>query len=132
MKVGDEWVPLRFRDLDAFGHVYHAEFLTLLDEARTRWFASRGLEQPESYVLAHLEIDWVSPLGQDDTRVRVEFAVEAVGTSSVTLEETMLAPDGRTVSHSRSVTVRWDRQTARSRELTPDERVSLGPGRPAG
>ena len=26
------WLPLRFRDLDAFGHVYHAEYLTLLDE----------------------------------------------------------------------------------------------------
>ena len=31
-------LPLRFRDVDAFGHVYHAEYLTLLDEARTRWF----------------------------------------------------------------------------------------------
>ena len=31
------WQALRWRDLDYFGHVYHGEFLTLLDEARATW-----------------------------------------------------------------------------------------------
>ncbi|HEX6876347.1 MAG TPA: hotdog domain-containing protein [Nocardioidaceae bacterium] len=121
----DDWVPLRFRDLDGFGHVYHGEFLTLLDEARTRWFAEVGLEQPEVYVLARLEIDWVSPLVGRDRAVRVEFEVDSVGRTSVGLKETMYAADGRVVSRSRSVTVRWDQQGARSRELSPEERAGL-------
>lgn len=121
----DDWLPLRFRDLDAFGHVYHAEFLTLLDEARSRWFAAAGLEQPEVYVLVHLEIDWVSSLVGRDRAIRVSFEVESVGRTSVGLTETMYAADGRIVARSRSVTVRWDQQGARSRELSAEERASL-------
>jgi acyl-CoA thioester hydrolase len=121
----EDWLPLRFRDLDAFGHVYHAEFLTLLDEARSRWFAGAGLEQPEVYVLVHLEIDWVSALVGRDRAVRVAFEVEAVGRTSVGLRETMYAADGRVVSRSRSVTVRWDPQGSRPRALSADERAGL-------
>lgn len=120
-----DWLPLRFRDLDAFGHVYHAEFLTLLDEARSRWFAQVGMEQPEEYVLAHLEIDWVSPLSAADVSVRASFEVEVVGTSSITAREILYAGDGREVSRSRSVTVRWDRAASRPRPLTRGERAAL-------
>jgi acyl-CoA thioester hydrolase len=121
----DCWLPLRFRDLDAFGHVYHAEYLTLLDEARTRWFGHVGLDEPGGYVLAHLEMDWLSSLGEADRAVRVAFDVEAVGTASVTLRERMCARDGREVARSRSVTVRWDRARSGSRALTPAERSAL-------
>ncbi|CUR55365.1 putative thioesterase [metagenome] len=122
-----DWLPLRFRDLDAYGHVYHAEFLTLLDEARSRWVASRGLPGPADFVLARLEIDWVSPLTPEDTAVRAEFVVEAVGTKSLTLDETMVAADGRVVARSRSVTVRWDRPTGSPLALSDEERRALLP-----
>jgi acyl-CoA thioester hydrolase len=91
-------LPLRFRDVDAFGHVYHAEYLTLLDEARTRWFREA---------------------------VVATFAVERVGTSSVTLAETLSAPDGRVAARVRSVTVRRDLAAGRSRPLTDAERDRL-------
>ena len=117
------WLPLRWRDLDYFGHVYHAEFLTLLDEARSRWFAGAlALEQADSYVLARLEIDYVSALVLADEAVAVEFGVERVGTTSLTLRETMRARDGRVVAKSRSVTVRWDRDAGTSRTLSESER----------
>jgi acyl-CoA thioester hydrolase len=121
----DDWLPLRFRDLDAFGHVYHAEFLTLLDEARGRWFAAVGLEQPELYVLVHLEIDWVSALVGRDRAVRADFEVESVGTTSIGLREVLYAADGRVVSRSRSVTVRWDQAAARPRALSAQERAAV-------
>lgn len=121
----EDWLPLRFRDLDAFGHVYHAEFLTLLDEARTRWFAGAGLDQPGMYVLVHLEIDWVSPLDRRDRAVRAAFEVESVGTTSIGLRETMHAADGRVVSRSRSVTVRWDQAAARPRKLSAEDRAAV-------
>ncbi len=118
-----EWLPLRFRDVDAFGHVYHAEFLTLLDEARTRWF--RGvleLENPSDYVLARVEIDYVSSLLLSDGAVAAGFEVERVGTSSLTLGETMRTRDGRVVSRGRAVTVLRDAATGTSRRLTDAER----------
>ena len=119
-------LPLRFRDVDAFGHVYHAEYLTLLDEARTRWFREAvALDEPGAYVVARIEIDYVSSLVLDDTEVVATFAVERVGTSSVTLAETLSAPDGRVAARVRSVTVRHDLTAGRSRPLTDAEKDRL-------
>lgn len=119
-------LPLRFRDVDAFGHVYHAEYLTLLDEARTRWFREAvALDEPGAYVVARIEIDYVSSLVLDDAEVVATFAVERVGTSSVTLAETLSAPDGRVAARVRSVTVRHDLTAGRSRPLTDAEKDRL-------
>lgn len=119
-------LPLRFRDVDAFGHVYHAEYLTLLDEARTRWFREAvAFDQPGAYVVARVEIDYLSSLVLDDAEAVATFAVERVGTSSVTLAETLSAPDGRVAARVRSVTVRRDLAAGRSRPLTDAERDRL-------
>ena len=119
-------LPLRFRDVDAFGHVYHAEYLTLLDEARTQWFReAAALDEPGAYVVARIEIDYVSSLVLDDAEVVATFAVERVGTSSVTLAETLSAPDGRVAARVRSVTVRHDLTAGRSRPLTDAEKDRL-------
>jgi len=119
-------LPLRFRDVDAFGHVYHAEYLTLLDEARTRWFREAvAFDEPGAYVVARVEIDYLSSLVLDDAEVVATFAVERVGTSSVTLAETLSAPDGRVAARVRSVTVRRDLAAGRSRPLTAAERDRL-------
>lgn len=116
------WLPLRFRDVDAFGHVYHAEFLTLLDEARTRWFRDvMGMDNPSDYVLARVEIDYVSSIVLADEAVSATFEVERVGTSSLTLGETMRTPDGRVVSRGRAVTVLRDVAAGTSRPLTEAE-----------
>jgi acyl-CoA thioester hydrolase len=126
MSEGDEteWLRLRFRDLDSFGHVYHAEYLTLLDEARTRFFRHvMELGNPTSYVLVHAEIDWESPLTRDDEAVRAEFVLERIGRTSLTLGEVMYAPDGRTVSRGRTVVVLRDASTGGSRPLTDTERT---------
>lgn len=121
--TGSVWLPLRFRDVDAFGHVYHAEFLTLLDEARSRWFGDvLGMRNPSDYVLARVEIDYVSSLVLADEAVSGTFRVERVGSKSLTLTETMRARDGRVVSHSRVVTVLRDPTSGTSRTLTEAER----------
>lgn len=119
-----DWQPLRFRDVDAFGHVYHAEYLTLLDEARTRWFREvLELANPTDYVLARVEIDYVSSVVLADGAVAATFEVERVGTTSLTLAETMrAASDGRVVARSRAVTVLRDVRTGDSRPLSDAER----------
>jgi acyl-CoA thioester hydrolase len=123
MDPRQDWIPLRFRDVDAFGHVYHAEFLTLLDEARTRWFRDvLGLADPSDYVLARVEIDYVSSIVPADGAVVGEFALERVGRTSLTLAETLRVRDGRVVSRGRAVTVLRDVATGTSRALSDDER----------
>jgi acyl-CoA thioester hydrolase len=126
MTVSDEPVrlPLRFRDLDAFGHVYHAEYLTLLDEARTAWFRDvLRFDHPGDYVLARVEIDYVSSLVRADLWVTATFEVERVGGTSVTLRESLLAQDGRVVARGRAVCVLRDAASGTSRRLTDAERV---------
>lgn len=118
-------VALRFRDLDAFGHVYHAEYLTLLDELRTAWFGDvLGLDDPQSYVVVRVEIDYVSSLTGDDRSVRGQFAVESAGTTSLTVRESLLAGDGREVARTRVVVVLRDPRTGASRALSDRELAS--------
>jgi acyl-CoA thioester hydrolase len=122
----EHWLPLRFRDLDAFGHVYHAEYLTLLDEARTQWLGEVvQLEDPGSYVVARLEIDYVSSLTLADEAVRVDVEVLRVGTTSLTLRETMHPRDGRVVTRDQAVVVLRDRATGGSRPLSDAERAAV-------
>jgi YbgC/YbaW family acyl-CoA thioester hydrolase len=117
-------VELRFRDVDAFGHVYHAEYLTLLDELRTRWFDRvLRLRGPSDYVVAHVELDYVSSLVLEDRTVTGRFAVERVGTTSLTLRETLLADGSREVARSRTVVVLRDPATGSSRPLEAGERA---------
>jgi acyl-CoA thioester hydrolase len=122
----DSWLELRFRDVDAFGHVYHAEYLTLLDTLRARWFASVGVDDPEQYVVARVEIDYLASLVLADERVRAAFEVERVGTSSITLREVVLAGDGREVARTRVVVVLRDPATGESRPVRDHERRTLG------
>jgi acyl-CoA thioester hydrolase len=118
-------VALRFRDLDAFGHVYHAEYLTLLDELRTGWFGSvLGLDHPQSYVVVRVEIDYVSSLTDADVAVHGAFAVERAGTTSLTVRESLRADDGREVARARVVVVLRDPVTASSRPLSDAERAA--------
>ncbi len=118
------WQPLRFRDLDAFGHVYHAEYLTLLDEARTAWFRDvLRLDDAGDYVLARIEIDYLSSLVLGDERVGAAFLVERAGATSLTLREELRAPDGRVVARVRSVCVLRDLSSGTSRRLTDAERA---------
>jgi len=119
----EHWVPLRFRDVDSFGHVYHAEYLTLLDELRSRYFGTvLGLDRPSEFVVARLEIDYVSSLVLDDGAVRGSFQAERVGTTSLTLRETLQARDGRVVARARTVVVLRDPVTGGKRPLARAER----------
>jgi acyl-CoA thioester hydrolase len=118
--------PLRFRDLDAFGHVYHAEYLTLLDEARTAWFRDvLRLDDAGDYVLARVEVDYVSSLVRTDRWVTASFEVERVGGTSLTLRETLLAQDGRVVTRGRAVCVLRDPAAGTSRRVTDAERARV-------
>ena len=120
-----EPVLLRFRDVDSFGHVYHAEYLTLLDELRARWFrAEIGLADPTQYVVARVEIDYISSLVLDDVSAGADITLERIGNTSLTLQETVRAADDRDVARCRTVVVLRDARTGTSRRLTEAERAA--------
>jgi acyl-CoA thioesterase FadM len=119
-------VEIRWSDVDAYGHVSHIAIVALAEHARSRWLdAVLGSEQTWDYAIARLELDYRAPLLFADRFAHVELAAERVGTSSVTLRETLSAHDGRIVAEIASVIVAWDVAGARSRPLTDRERAKL-------
>ena len=119
-------VEIRWSDVDAYGHVSHIAIVALAEHARSRWLdAVLGTAQTWDYAIARLELDYRSPLRFADRRAHVELAAERVGTSSVALNETVTAPDGRVIAEIASVIVAWDVEHSRSRPLSDRERARL-------
>jgi acyl-CoA thioester hydrolase len=115
-------VPLRFRDLDYQGHVYHATVLTLLDEARTVWLGEEiGVSDADATVVARIEIDYLAEIRLSPREVEVEIGVQRVGRSSLTTVE-LLRADEKAAARAVVTVVMWDRVAGRKRLLTDDER----------
>ncbi len=100
-------VDVRWRDVDALGHVNHAVFLTFLEEGRDAFF-SQTLGGDPSYVVVRLEVDLRAEVRYPERRVTVRIEAERLGTTSLTTRETILTPAKEVVAEARVVTVRWD------------------------
>src|SRR5690606_7056207 len=61
-------IEIRWRDMDAYGHVNNAVYLTYLEEVRDEWLdrALDGVGSAWDFVLARVAIDFRSELRQDD------------------------------------------------------------------
>lgn len=120
-------VEIRWRDVDAYGHVNNAVYATYLEECRDEW-VERSLGEagdPWDFVLARVAIDFRRELRLEDEAVVVSCRLERLGTSSVTLREQVHTRDGELAAESEAVLVTRDRESGRSRPLTGAERAAL-------
>ena len=122
--VFEHEVSLRWRDVDALGHVNHAVFLTYLEEGRDAFYL-RVLDRDPHYVVARVEIDLRAEVRLADRRLRVRIEVERVGTTSLTTRETVSTPAGVTAAEARVVTVLWDATARKPMPFTTGERARL-------
>jgi acyl-CoA thioester hydrolase len=118
-------IPIRWRDVDAYGHVNNAVFLNYLEEARDRLVESLFGDRAWDFVVARVAIDYRSELNQGDAEAVVRCRVTGFGTSSVRTAEQVLAADGRLSAEAESVVVARDPETGHSRPLTEGERATL-------
>lgn len=119
-------VEIRWRDVDALGHVNNAVYATYLEECRDEWL-ERGLGDDEAawdFVVARLEIDFRSELRLEDDVAVAACGLARLGTSSVTTKETIVAGD-KLVAEAEAVLVARNRERTGSRPLTDTERASL-------
>ncbi len=107
---------VRFRDLDALGHVNNAVYLTYLEQARIAFLAPGGAEI-SSMILARVEIDFRAPVALGET-VEVSFRPSRVGTKSFELSYELRVGE-RLVAEAKTVLVAYDYERAESRPL-PD------------
>lgn len=80
--------PVRWSDVDLFGHVNNAAFLRFLDDARFAAFPGLGVDaageiSEEVLVVVKHEIDYLAPVRFTAEPLAVEVWVSRVGTSSV-------------------------------------------------
>jgi acyl-CoA thioester hydrolase len=121
--VFEHQVSVRWRDTDALGHVNNAVYLTYLEEARDAFYL-RALGDP-IYVVVRLEIDFRAEVRHDDRTVRVEIAVERLGTTSLTTRETIRTAQGEVAAEARVITVRWDQDARTAVPFGDQQRAQL-------
>jgi acyl-CoA thioester hydrolase len=118
-------IPIRWRDVDAYGHVNNAVFLNYLEEARDRLVSSLFGEASWDFVIARVAIDYRSELNQADGEAVVRCRVTGIGNSSVRTAEEVRRTDGTLAAEAASVVVARDPETGGSRPLTDEERRTL-------
>jgi acyl-CoA thioester hydrolase len=119
---------IRWRDVDAYGHVNNAVYLTYLEEARDAWVEDvlgPVADDVWHFVLARVAIDYRRELTQADGEVVVRCGLASVGRSSIRTREEIRTRDGELSAEASAVIVPRDPATGRSRALTPAERAAL-------
>jgi acyl-CoA thioester hydrolase len=139
--------PLRWSDMDAYGHVNNVQFLRLIEDARVVAFAAAGSDEGGSVVstgllVARSEIEYVEPLVYRTAPVAIDLWVTGFAGASFDLQyevrddpEPEPEPaagggggrDGRPRIYARaeSTLVLYDLADHRPRRMTPEERTIL-------
>lgn len=121
---------VRWNDLDAFGHVNNANYLTYVQESRadfTWWSRKRAGETPllMDMVVARAEVDFLEPIYEGGFDLDVEIWVSKIGNASFDLAYQM-SSNGKIHSNAKTVQVAVSMGTKKSRPLSDIEREYLG------
>lgn len=98
-------IQVRFRDLDALGHVNNAVYLTYFEVARAAYFRRLKEDWLERghFILARAEVDFKRPILLEDS-VEVGVRVVRLGRSSFDMEYLLLA-NGEEAARGKTVQV---------------------------
>ena len=118
-------MEIRWRDVDALGHVNNAVYLTYLEELLTSWLRPAI---GDDWVNARIELDWRQELRLADGQVVAKGELLRIGNSSLTARIWFERPDGVVAAEGVAVMVAWDPEARRSRPLTADELERLQAG----
>ena len=114
-------MSVRWRDMDAMGHVNNAKYVSYLEEARVRWMLGVegvSLSDRIAPVVAATNINYRLPIVWPNDIV-VELFVERLGNSSVTIGHRIIdqQDEGKLYSDGNVVVVWMDTQTGKSAPL---------------
>jgi acyl-CoA thioester hydrolase len=119
-------IEVRFRDIDAMGHVNNAVYFTYFENARVHYWRTlggagarggAGSRREVTYVLARAECDYRSPATLEDL-LACHVRVAAFGRTSFTFEYLLRDErSGRPVAEGRTVQAMYDYGRRRVRPL---------------
>jgi acyl-CoA thioester hydrolase len=110
---------VRWDDIDAFGHVNNAKYLTYIQEARFLW--SPIIEM----VVARAEVDFIEAIYEGGRFYDINLWVESIGNSSFTMAYEVVGDNGVVHAKVRTVQVVVNMETKKSRPLKDSEREFL-------
>ncbi|MFB6982845.1 acyl-CoA thioesterase [Streptomyces scopuliridis] len=121
--------PLRWSDMDAFGHVNNAVFISYLEEARIDFMfrLAPGDGSPSfsgGSVVARHEIDYKRPLVHRHEPVTIESWVTKINAASLTIAYE-IKDEGQVYVRASTVVVPYDLAAGRPRRITEEERMYL-------
>lgn len=104
-------LQLRFNDVDKFGHVNNAVYLTFYDLGKTDYFGSVCPNvnwEKDAIMVVHIDVDFVSQIYSTD-QIAVQTAVTGIGTKSFDLAQRVIdIPTGDVKCVCRSTMVAYD------------------------
>jgi acyl-CoA thioester hydrolase len=110
---------IRWDDIDAFGHVNNAKYLTYIQEARFLWAPIVEM------VVARAEVDYIAPIYEGGRFYDVNLWVESIGNSSFTMGYEVVGDNGVVHAKVKTVQVAVSMETKKSRPLSDKEREFL-------
>lgn len=118
-------IEVRFRDLDALGHVNNAIYLTYMESARIAyWLHVTGRQRLEgmNMILARVEVDFRSPVSYGES-LDVGVRCASMRRSSFVMEfEVVERGSRRLVAEARKVLVHYDYAASQSRPIPQELR----------
>jgi acyl-CoA thioester hydrolase len=129
-------VPLRWSDMDAYGHVNNVQYLRLLEDARVvglrEWFEGGPSMLEEGIVVTRHSIEYRSPLTYRPDPVEVDMWATRVHGAGFDLGYVVRDPGrvgDRVYAVAETGLALYDFAAARPRRLAPDARDALEPHR---
>jgi acyl-CoA thioester hydrolase len=140
-------IPVRWRDLDGYGHVNNATMFTLLEEARVQAFGvvppesgepprplgvvNAGADADTNTLIAAQSIEYRAPIPQLHRPLDIALWISEIGAASAEVSYEVWSPVGdaeRTLyTVARSTIVFIDAASGRPRRLTDAERAAWQP-----
>lgn len=118
--------PLRWSDMDAYGHVNNVQYLRLLEEARVAMLflepkTADVMTLDGQLVVVRHEIDYLAPLVYRPEPIDIETWTTRVGGASFTVAYEVKDADNL-YARARTVLAAIDKVTGRARRLSTEER----------
>ena len=123
-------IHIRFRDLDAFGHVNNAVYFTFMEIARVEYFKQLGLLQPGElpspfFIIAEATCQFKAPIDMA-TLLIIQVRVSRLGNASFDMEYRFVDEvSGAVLASGRTVQVTFDYAANRSVPLPAAWRQAL-------
>ncbi len=123
------WVPIdvRFRDLDAMGHVNNAVYLTYFEMARVAYqqAITPGRKVRFSFILASATVNYLAPVSMGE-RLTAHLRVSHIGAKSFDYEYLIInEKTGLAVASGSTVQVSYDYTKQKTAEISPEFRQTV-------